>query len=93
MKKTEEAFLQLLRAVLNGQKPTDPELSQEEWVGLFKLSEYHKLLSLILDAACALPSCRAALRPVGAPVAAHSVRHAPPVSEGRADCPRYRCIP
>ena len=89
MKPADVALLALLRAVLCGQKPTDPGLSPEEWETLLRRAEAHKLLPLILDAASALPSCRAALRPVGAPVAAHSVRHAPPVSEGRADCPRY----
>ncbi len=61
MKRTEEAFLQLLRAVLHEQKPADPELDHAAWRSLLQLSEHHKLLPLILDAACDLPSCRAAL--------------------------------
>ena len=89
MTNVEQAFLSLLRAGIRTGKPDDPELSREEWETLLKLAEAHKLLPLVLDQAWSLPSCRAALRPVGAPVAAHSVRHVPPVSEGRADCPRY----
>lgn len=61
MKKTEEAFLNLLRAALQEEAPDDPELNPEEWEALLLLSESHKLLPLILDEACGLPSCRAAL--------------------------------
>ena len=62
MTKIETAFLVLFRAALHEQKPADPELSPEEWEELLRLAERHKLLPLVLDAAVALPSCRAALK-------------------------------
>ncbi len=58
MKTTETAFLNLFRAVLHEEKPADPGLTGEEWTALLRLAEAHKLLPLILDAACALPSYR-----------------------------------
>ena len=62
MKNTELAFLNLLRAALHEDKPDDPALAPEDWEALLRLAEEHKLLPLILDAACALPSCAAALK-------------------------------
>ena len=61
MNKTEAATLSFLCAALHGQTPADPGLEPEEWQKLLRLSERHKLLPLILDAAWSLPSCRAAL--------------------------------
>lgn len=67
MKKTDAALLSLMQAVLQDEKPVDPELTPEEWQDFLRRAETHKLLPLLLDAACALPSCRAALHPVSAP--------------------------
>lgn len=61
MNKTHSAFLELLRAVVQEIKPEDPGFSCAEWEDFFQFAERHKLLPLALDAACALPSCRAAL--------------------------------
>ena len=61
MTNTDTALLGLFRSVLHDIKPADPELSSEEWVSLLRRAEAHKLLPLILDAACGLPSCRSAL--------------------------------
>ena len=66
MKNTDPAILALLHAALQGEQPADPGLTPEDWQVLLRRAEAHKLLPVILDAACALPSCRAALRPVGA---------------------------
>ncbi len=63
MERFEFALLRLLRSALQGGKPEDPELSAGEWSQLLRLAERHKLLPMILDVACALPSCRAAFRP------------------------------
>ena len=62
MKPADVALLALLRAVLCGQKPTDPGLSPEEWETLLRRAEAHKLLPVILDAAWSTPSLRQALR-------------------------------
>ena len=64
MTKTETAFLYILRAVLHEEKPADPGLTGEEWAALLRLAEAHKLLPLILDAACGLPSYRNTAAPV-----------------------------
>lgn len=67
----ETALLALARAAIHGETPTDPELSAADWDALFRLSERHKLLPLIADAASALPSLRravAAARDAAAPV-------------------------
>ena len=64
MTKTETAFLYILRAVLHEEKPVDPGLTGEEWAALLRLAETHKLLPLILDAACGLPSYRNTAAPV-----------------------------
>ena len=61
MDKTHSAFLKLLRAVVQETKPEDPCLTCTEWEELFQFAECHKLLPLTLDAACTLPSCRAAI--------------------------------
>ena len=67
MKNTDPELLALLRAGLHREKPADPGLPPEDWQELLRRAEAHMLLPVILDAACALPSCRAALRPsVGA---------------------------
>ena len=59
MTKADIALFDLLRAVLHEEKPADPNLAAEEWEELLRLSERHKLLPLILDAACTVPSYRA----------------------------------
>ncbi len=61
MTRVEEAFLALVKAGIQGEKPTDPQLSSSEWNQLLQLSEAHKLLPLVLDAAFSLPSARAVL--------------------------------
>ena len=61
MENTDHALMNLLRSVLLDEKPADPALTPEEWQALLRSAEAHKLLPLILDAACALPSCRHAL--------------------------------
>lgn len=62
MTKIESTLLALLRAALHSKKPVDPELTPEEWNALLRLSDLHKLLPVIYDAACALPSFRSAFR-------------------------------
>ncbi len=61
MTRTEEAFLALVRAGIQGEKPTDPALGGSEWETVLELAERHKLLPLVLDAAFSLPSARAVL--------------------------------
>ena len=62
MNAVDTALLALLRAALHGENPADPGLTPEDWQTLLRRAEAHKLLPLILDAACSLRSCRAALR-------------------------------
>ena len=76
MTKLETVFLAILRAELNAEKPMDPMLNAEEWMELLRLSERHKLLPLILDAACRMPSYRS----VGASAAANSAHREQRVS-------------
>lgn len=83
MNNYEHALMRLLRDALQGEKPEDPELTAGEWSQLLRLAERHKLLPIVLDAACALPSCRAA-------IARHSERSEaepknPPSSAERPD--------
>ena len=75
MTKTETAFLNMLRAVLHEEKPADPDLTGEEWTVLLRFADAHKLMPLILDAACALPSCRIALAPRGSQQNPSPARH------------------
>ena len=67
MTNKDSALLAILAAALREKQPADPALMPEEWQDFLRRAEAHKLLPLILDAACALPSCRAALHPVSAP--------------------------
>ena len=61
MTKEKTTFVNVLGAVLHEQMLADPGPSRKEWEGLLHLAENSKLMPLILDAVCGLPSCRAAL--------------------------------
>lgn len=61
MTRAEVAFLALVRAGIQGEKPADPALDGSEWETVLELAERHKLLPLVLDAAFSLPSARAVL--------------------------------
>ena len=54
----EAAFLELLRQVLGGEAPWQPELSEANWEALLLLAERHKLLPLVLDAVSGMPALR-----------------------------------
>lgn len=62
MDQTGNALLNLLRAAIQNEKPTDPELTPEGWEELLRLSDAHKLLPMVLDLSIGLPSCINALR-------------------------------
>lgn len=59
MTRAEEAFLALVRAGIQGEKPADPALDGSEWEAVLELAERHKLLPLVLDAAFGLRSLMA----------------------------------
>ena len=67
MTAVESALLALTAAAIHGEAPQDPALSAAEWADLFRLSERHKLLPLIADAAAPLPSLHAAVGQAGGP--------------------------
>lgn len=58
MKRSDAAFIDLVRAVLQGEKPEDPNLDGPGWSALLRRADMQKLLPLVLDAAIALPSLR-----------------------------------
>ena len=68
MNAVNQAFLQVLRAALLGQR-ADPELSPPEWQQLLNIAETHKVLPLVFEAVCACPSLQKA-----APAFLQSVR-------------------
>ena len=60
MTRTDEAFLDLMRAALSGKKPSESlDLPLKEWEGLFGLAAGQEVLPLILDACISLPSLKA----------------------------------
>lgn len=59
MTRAEEAFLALVRAGIQGEKPADAALDGSEWEAVLELAERHKLLPLVLDAAFGLRSLMA----------------------------------
>ena len=59
MTRAEEAFLALVRAGIQGEKPADPALDGSEWEAVLELAERHTLLPLVLDAAFGLRSLMA----------------------------------
>ncbi len=67
MTAVEQALLDLVRAALTEATAQDPALSGPEWTQLLRLAETQKLMPLVLDAACSLPSYRSAAHPMPAP--------------------------
>ena len=58
MSPVEQTLIDLLRSSLGETAPTDPGFDGPQWQKLLRLANWHKLLPLVLDAACGLPSYR-----------------------------------
>lgn len=58
MTRPESALLSALRCACRGEKPSDPELTAEEWETTLRLAAEQETLPLVFDAVCACPSLR-----------------------------------